>query len=558
MDQRYRNFFLLLMTFVLMGCGPINSVQFEGGSSNTQSSKAFVAGDMGFDDYLKEIGGKFVLDPFIKDAKIENVKFEKDFGVDFNQASMVLSFAMDLVRQRFMMLTSCSKVGTSMDLRDDKKQYRCGEIPFGDIINAEQKQAFQFDVERQKGKSQKVEYDVKGISIPIYISRAQKSGRTSISHLNEKKSVEFNTESEYLKSSFIKLVPTDNQLYTSVCTYVPGFRVSSKVLKTSGSFKRKFLFVPLRANAKVEVDPGYLDFDYAEICGTFRTAINSQLKPELELVNVKIPRFANLKNVGLKSKVDVDTKGFLAFINGFTKIFGFNIEKVIEKKANQAIRDTAKEEINKIKEGDIQSGAWFSKLVDSHLFDKIVVKDIDSELKRRLVQSGPGHSLNLGHRLEAACLSVGSKLGDVLTPLFAKLCRDSFKLEVGLFLTDSVSLQKGCYSHYFNPDSRKDSNGDLRWWAKSCEIQNRISLTVPKLMLPIYDCLSELTRHGNFEDLPEQCGPEVEYIVNQIQDAPIVEELLERADEIKEKYKDGDLDKVAKDLLKDFKLEDFI
>lgn len=550
---------LLLLAVLLMGCGQLRSVKFDSKGSQTQSSKAFVAGELSVEDYLKELGAEAVLDPLIKNSKVEHVTFEKNFGVDYNQVSLVLDFAMDLVRQRFMMLVPCSKVGTSIDLRDDKKQYECGEIPYGDIINANTKKVFEFNVERQKGKTSGVEYSVDGLSIPLFASRKQNSGTASISHLNVGKKVKFKTSTQYLKHSFIKLVPTENELYTSVCSFVPGFRISSSVLKTKGEFKKKHWgFIPLRAEAQVEVDPGYLDFDHAEICGSFKTSISDSFKPTVELVNVKIPRFANLKNVGLKTKVNVDAKGFLAFINGITKIFGYNIEKKIADAANKSIQDTVKDELDKIREGDVKSGAYFSKIVDAQLFDKIVVKDIDTALKRKLAQNGPGHPINLGHRLEAACLSVGSKLDDALGPLFAKLCRDSFKLDVGLFLTDPVSLEKGCYSHYFNPGARKDKNGKLHWWAKTCEVQNRVSLTVPKLMVPIYDCLAELTRHGNFDDLPDECGPEVEFIVKQIKDSPLIEVLLERAEAIKEQYKSGDIDDIVKGLLGDFDLNDLI
>ncbi|MEM7646785.1 MAG: hypothetical protein AAF203_07750 [Pseudomonadota bacterium] len=413
-------------------------------------------------------------------------------------------------------------------------QYNCGELPFGNIKNRRQKEVLKLDVDASEGREEGFDYRIDGFQVDFLASRQQFESQGTLSTLNELGDQSIDITRMLFQSTFLKVEPQDGLLVLRICAFAPGVQIQGDTVKTNGRFERdQFGFIPLRANGEFTIQTGRISYDHAEICGAFSVEITSgDLDLDIQVIGFEKPQLVGLKIDGIKSEGDVDAKGLLGFINFFTRIFNFNIEKEIAKAVNNEIEKEARREFTQFTAQEIESGRWLERFISDQVLADRLVSDLDKAISKALKERGPATPVSLDQRIGELCTEGSQGVVEATRPQFIEACENSISVELQSFKEDPLSREWGCYDHFFNPLETEGEGRSNFWWAERCEVDNLVTVTVPQSMIPLFDCLLETSQNGLTSTAAEVCLPEIEFTDQQLNIEPQLREILSRRSEL--------------------------
>ncbi|MBX3019968.1 MAG: hypothetical protein KF767_18925 [Bdellovibrionaceae bacterium] len=457
----------------------------------------------------------FVAGPLYADS---TTVFQQDVNVGYGQIQSILKEHLDSALNEIVRREGCHEVKSS--------EYRCGEMPFGKIVDKDRKLVLTIPKQDFKGKKGSVKYDLKGQKIPMYIYRNQKKGEITLSFLDDRKQADRATSTKLGDDIFLRLAPGGGNLVQDICLNIPGLRGYAENVTMRGDL-RKNMSWPLpdvKAKLNVSVGVGNFDFDGAKICMSLLTKMDEKGLPVITLTKISEPSFTGMSHKGLKVKANANVGGFWGFVNGFLKWFGYDIEKIIASEVQKSVKQQASKEI-KVTLNDVRSGKWFRDYVKHAQVSK-VVEDWSKTLRKELVKNGWG-KIQIEQAAQAACLASVTKMGlggQELKDLLM-LCLLTPKIQVQFFLNDADQRKQGCYSHYWDV-RRSKVEGKRPWYLDECELVNRIRVTLDERMAPTQKCL--------LKAISEKKNPLI-----------LCEKDLA---DLEDQYRDGDFDKLIKDL----------
>lgn len=409
--------------------------------------------------------------------------YQQDVNVGYGQIQEILKTYLDEALGQIVRRQGCDEVKGN--------QYRCGEMPFGKVVDKDRKLVLTIPKQDFKGKKGSVKYDLKGQKIPVYIYRNQRKGEIDLSFLDDKKREVRATTTRLGDDIFLRLAPGGGNLVQDVCLNVPGLRGYADNISLRGNL-RKNMSWPLpdvKAKLNVDVSVGNFDFEGAKICMSLLTEMDERGLPKITLRKISEPSFKSMKHRGLKVKAKADVGGFWGFINGFLKWFGYDLEKIIAGEVQKAVRQQASKKVQ-VTMADVRSGKWFRSYVNHTQVSK-VVESWSKVLRTELRKKGWGKT-QIEQAAQAACLASVTKLGLAgreLKDLLA-ICLLAPKISVQYFLNDRENRERGCYTHYWDVRRVKD-DGRRRWYLDECELVNRVKVSLDGRLVPLQKCLLE-------------------------------------------------------------------
>lgn len=472
--SRGKFIFLLTSLYLLSGCEQgfdrsLYEEQFKTDSSNLSSSN--------------DISGK--------------TSFETFVGISYGFIGEVMDEYLSGVIQKILKQEGCEQAGNSNDRRPASEQYRCGEIPVGQIISANKKSLTTFSVPAKSGTKNGVSYSSQPVQIPLFMSRTQRSSRIRLADLDSWSVRDITTQSQFGKQFFVRANPQNGLLGLDVCVSIPGFDIFSESTKVRGELSRKEFLINIRSDFEVTVDIGRISFDSADLCISTQVSMSPQGKLQFQIGEVQKPKIHGLKRSGYSSSVDVQTSGFLGVVSDLAGEIGLDIESVIADAVKAEVDQLALGELDKIESGDIDSGKWLEKFAEVSIFQKVFVKDIidglTGELESRSIASTSG-SIDMTEMLAGACSSVVSQVGTVAglnSDLLYKVCKFLPRVEIQLFQDSAKMREMGCYDYYFNPMERNYSSGVRKWWVKTCQLEQKVNVQAPEEFAQAYACIFE-------------------------------------------------------------------
>lgn len=190
------------------------------------------------------------------DNDVPRIRYQTTLDFKFKQLAKVLEFSESATHKALWPVTDCDRVGTGSDLRSAKKQYRCGEVPYGDIVSSTLKKVFEFKFTGLKGEKSGVKYKVDSAEVPIYLERRQRPNQDSIDHLTSKGQKQVKISNDILDSVYYRFYPQDGHLISNVCVFLPGLAVRSERKEINVEAEKRLLFLKFNADAKIKVSPG--------------------------------------------------------------------------------------------------------------------------------------------------------------------------------------------------------------------------------------------------------------------------------------------------------------
>lgn len=406
-----------------------------------------------------------------------------DLNLSYGSLSQYLAPAVESALQKVVRRENCEAVKAN--------EYRCGELAVGKIKNSEEKILMDFAISDMSGKEDGVKYELRGESVDIFLSRRQFAADWNMASLDSRKAALLPTSAKFGNDLLVGLKPKNGSLDSYVCVNIPGLRGHSENVVMKGKMRKSISWFPdIKAKLTVKVDVGSVRFDNAKICSQVRTTMDAKGLPKLELVSISDPKFYGLSHEGLKVKVDADVSGLWGFINGITKIFGFNIEKVIAQRVQQVAQKKAAKQVN-VTLKDVRDGRWISKYLDAAHFNRDLEK-ISHQLRAQLLKNGWGKG-PVENALRDMCLAQGKAEGLTGAQLLklAKTCQLLPKIQPKFFVAHSGYAKAGCYSHYFDP---RKANG--KWWSEGCKVVNTVRVETPDGMGEPLACIAKFWNEG--------------------------------------------------------------
>ena len=522
---------ILLVVGTLTGCGEGEFEATNGRSSTDNYQSGTFLPDPEDVEFFDELDPELSEDLEETDFPVDVITYEEQVGIRFKSIAKTFELALGKLKEKIW-IKNCSEVGSSKDNRSASKQYRCGELPIGDIVDESKKRLIQFEVKGQNGSSSGVSYNIDPTSLSIYMDRNQYRSHSTLSLINSKKETDIQVQSKLFGDIYFKNTPHDGVLFTSVCTYLPGGRIFTDIIEVEGSFKKKLWIFSLKGRSYTTIDAGSFSYDHVKACALLSTQIADSGRLEVKVVSISKPEFENPKMTGLKTSVRTDASGLLSVINSVTKIFGLNIERSISEKVKEQIDELVGEQFEKLENGDIETGKWIEKYFNSKAVQLKVVDNLNESLKEELASHGPGQSLEFKLNMESLCLGIGEDLGMGREHLI-DLCRHSFSIAVKPFITSEEHSELGCYEHYVNSRDRLVLDKSLSWWSEKCSIENRVTIKVPPIMARLYSCFTGLM--GQVDDVVGGiCHGEIQRLKERF-DQGELDRLIERAKQIRDR-----------------------
>jgi hypothetical protein len=504
---------ITLLTVLVCACGK----GFQSGNGLNAGlevdSTTFRTDDYTLAGYLTNLGA---LPVESDDDDVAKVRYQATIDFNFKNMAKVLEFSEKAAKKGLWPITDCGRVGSGIDLRPTKKQYKCGEVPYGDIVTPLLKKVFEVDFKGLKGEKSGVEYKVSAAKIPIYLDRWQRANIDSIDHLTPRKQNIFEISNDIMDSVFYRFSPQNGHLISNVCIFIPGLTVRSERKEIKVDAEKRMLFLKFKADAEIKVDPGYLVFDKAKVCSSFDITVSNK-GPQIKFLKMESPVFTGLKHAGLKVDADVDLHGILKVIANIAKIIGIDIEEKMEKTIEERIRAEVKGRVEKVEKQDIATGKWLVKYLNAGIFQGKLVDQLELGLDQEINRRGPTSNWDMAATLEAGCAALGKHYGKHLGGNFELICRKSFELKAQLFVEVPGNRKKGCYSHYFAASDWRGVQGQQPWWNQDCKVRNYISVTVPEELTPIYSCIQEILKTRSKDILKiDACSEEVDFVENHL------------------------------------------
>lgn len=445
-------------------------------------------------------------------------KLTTDLNLPYGILSKPLERALNEALNQYVRTQDCDKVGTSEDTRAPLKQYRCGEIPFGDIMDSGKKFLYQVGIPSTWGSQDGTYYWMGAGSFQIYLSRTQRPGSVSIEILDAKTGTQTVTTQESLgKDLFLKLNPHNGILNAGVCFTVPGTTVFANKLWLPGNLNRSFLWgiIGFNTDLSINVDVGQATFDSLKSCVAVAATYNKSTGlPQIQITGIERPSFQNLNLSGFQVHTDTNITGFAGVVVSILDAFGAGIQKMIADSVNQAVASQFDQQ-KQITVAQVTSGEWMLEMLHMDYLKPLLVDNINTSLNTQNTQ-GQEFEIEVSKWFSAGCLALVNSYGSLQQTVpqdkLYSLCKSIPHIQLNAFLDDPSMREKGCYDRFFSLQTLFTSPSV--WWNTQCTVKNQIVVTAPTSMMPVFQCLAD-TVNSNFTSI-ETCRPFLDQIVAKI------------------------------------------
>lgn len=426
-----------------------------------------------------------------------------DLDLSFGQINELTQTHLKTALDNYIRQKNCNSVGDN--------EYRCGELPFGEIEDFYKKTILTLDIGKISGKEDDLSYTIEGGKIPIYLERHQYRGLMEISDLTTKSVVRHVVSDKLGDDIFLKVNPQGGKLTASLCVGVPGLKGFSKKTDISGTIHKPVPILPdIHIDLDMQVDPGEVETTSLKICSELLIEMDSNNLPMITLLDVSVPQQLCAMHSGLKINVDAQLSGLWSFVNAITKIFRYDLEEIIAGEVKKQVKKIADKEIEVQKE-QIEDGRWLGELIRSAYLEKAVT-ELSQGLRDEMVSQG-WLDLMSKEVIQVGCISLLDKFA--LTPeektFVFKACALAPQVKIEVLQDSAIDRNNGCYSHYFS--LTQEANPQL-WWSSQCRIRNRAVLTVDSHVDNLYSCMSEALNYGMYPH--EMCEAEIESFISAI------------------------------------------
>lgn len=414
----------------------------------------------------------------------------------------------------------CDKVGTAEDTRPAHRQYRCGEIPFGDIVSDSKKSIYRIDIPSSWGVQDGANFWIGAGNTQLFASRYQKNGNISIELLDQKTGTQLvSTTSELGKDIFLKLTPKNGILNAAACVTVPGTEITSGPLWIPGNINKSMLWGILYINVdlSINVNFGRAQFDSVKSCIAVQATYDKNTGlPQLKITGIEQPTFQNLRLDGFQVYTDTNATGFSGILIDILDGFGAGIKSMIAQSVNADVVRQYNNQVA-ITSAEVTSGEWMLTMLQYEYLKPLLVDDINQALTTSTGSENQKFEIEIGKWLGAGCLAIVDRYASNQTALTLNqlytLCKGIPDIQLNAFLDDPEREAEGCYSRFFSVDTLI-TNPSV-WWGKQCHIKNEIVVTAPKSMLPFVQCVADAV-NSDFQNF-ETCRPYLDQLVGVIQ-----------------------------------------
>lgn len=425
---------------------------------------------------------------------------------------------------QYVRTKDCDKVGTAADNRPLNRQYRCGEIPFGDIVSDSKKVIYKVEIPSSWGVQDGTNFWIGSGNTQMHASRYQRPGSLAIELLDSKTGTQLvPTTTELGKDIFLKLVPKNGILEAAACFTIPGTDITSGPLWIPGNINKSMLWGILEMNAdlSINVDLGKVTFDSVKSCIAIQATYNKNNGlPSIKVIGIEQPQFQNLKLDGFKVYTDTNVHGFMGFVISIVDFFGAGIRSMIAHSVNQEVVNQYNQQVA-ITSAQVTSGEWILTVLQHEYLKPLLVDNINTALNKTQVTDGQKFEIEVGKWLGAACLTVVDRFAANQTALTLNqlytVCKGIPDIQLNAFLTDTDREAEGCYSRFFSVNTLITNPGV--WWAGQCHIKNEIIVTSPKAMLPFVQCVADAV-NSNFQSV-DSCKPYIDQLITLIKNGDL-------------------------------------
>lgn len=426
-----------------------------------------------------------------------------------------IELALGQALNQYVRTTDCDKVGTATDTRPPEKQYKCGEIPFGNIINSSEKFIYQVAIPSTWGTQDGTNFWVGSGSTQIHLSRYQRQGSIAIELLDSKTGTQqVGTHDVLAKDLFLRLSPKNGVLDAGVCFTVPGTTVAARPLWVPGNINRTLLWIiDLNANLSINVNLGQASFDSIKSCVSVSATYNKKTGlPEIKITGIEQPKIQNLSLTGFTVKTDTTVTGFMGVVISVLDFFGAGLKQMIADSVNAAVRQEFNNQAA-ITTAQVTSGEWLLEMLQFQYLKPLLVDNINKALDKTQDVSGKQFQFEVGKWLGAGCLTLVNSYANqqqalTLNQLYS-LCKSIPDIQLNAFLDDAEMSAKGCYDRFFSVETLiKDPS---IWWHTQCAIKNEVIVTAPKSMMPVFQCLADAV-NSNFTNV-DSCRPYMDEVI---------------------------------------------
>ncbi len=396
--------------------------------------------------------------------------------------------------------------------------YRCGEIPFGDILEGGpkgKKLVFTVKIPGQSFSSGGAKGTFPETEFPIYISRSQNSGAKVNERLIDKSDEQIESSAYFGRDIYMRLFAEKNQLFGTACMYSPGVTVSSPEVSASFTAKKNVLWgiasVKSDIKTKIEIEP--YSYDAMKSCVAFRvsaTLINKELEFESEIIATQKPKIIGLKKG--KFVVDVSVKGG----NFLGKVVNTFAKDKIEAGVKSAIEKRLDSKIDKMLDSDLENGQWVEKFVKGSYHDKLTNR-FGEALRRALARNYVSKASDIGATIVSQCLRLASKIQATAAQAATKeellnACQDFTTARIESFEPDAQSQRMGCYKDFTRVTDIDPIAKPTPDFLKDCKFNHRLEVKVRAALKPLASCLVSQWK----ENYTGSCEVEIRQLQNMV------------------------------------------
>lgn len=420
-----------------------------------------------------------------KSANLSTITTSYDYYLAFGAIADSMVAPLESAVGKYVRNSNCSKVP------DD--QYRCGEIPTGDILDNNRKLLTTMDLgssfEGKKGKQSYKFHPKKGdkVLMRIYLDRHQRRGSQTLFYLPSQRKESVETSAKLGENIFFTLQPRGSFFDSQICTVIPGLDIELDEIALSGEVRKSDALpfgIDAKAKGDVIIHPGQMSFGNAYVCGILRVTFKNGV-PFITIEDLSDIRFQEASYKGLRVEKKIKVSGLLGFFDGL-----FNLG--IEGKFKSAIQSEVTKLVNRevrLTSAQIKNGTYLKEYLDKAKLAPYVEK-LNEQIQKGFAENG-FISEQADRISQAACVSTFAslELEDQALADLTRICSFSPKIKIKSMYGAKES-PADCYKGFFDPRA-ENSLGGTDWWKASCKVILRTEVTLQNDLLPAISCLTE-------------------------------------------------------------------
>ncbi len=279
------------------------------------------------------------------------------------------------------------------------------------------------------------------MSVYIEALRQQNRGSITISDLHSNRLVSKTVPSSAEGRWNMRVIPSNNDLYISMCLHQPGMTIEIPTVKGKYTWLNKEF---IRSTLDYRMELGGLRFNAIEACGLLKVYLDKKGDPQADLISLSQPKLIDPRFKQVKFKIENRWANVLLRIYS---IFKNDLQKELVRRYNNEL---------KVLERELEDGTWVKHLPQNLTLTKYIVP----HYKRMtdILVSGSSNeallSIDIAERLQDECQRAGRRTSGLAGKLIEEQCLSMLDSPVMLtpFRRNAFSQNARCYHGYIDID----------------------------------------------------------------------------------------------------------